>query len=75
MTMASKQTWDTYLSQNVVHSDEELQSMIKEVVETVHTLERMYGANKASLFVRALVLDYQSLIGMANVRGISYEAL
>ncbi len=49
--MASRQTWDKYRSPGIVETDEEVQSMIRDVVETIHTLERMYGAKGSQLQV------------------------
>ena len=71
--MASKQSWDNYRSPGHVKTDEELQSMIRDVVETIHTLERMYGAVGAQLVVRGLLQDFHALSGMANARGLNYE--
>jgi hypothetical protein len=72
--MASRQTWEKYRSPGVVETDEEVSSMIRDVVETIHTLERMYGADRAQLTVRALLLDWQALSLMASSRGIrNYE--
>ena len=72
--MASKQTWDNYRSLNYNKgSDEELLSMIRDVVETIHTLERMYGAGDARLVVRGLLQEWHALSGMANARGLNYE--
>lgn len=72
--MASRSTWDKYRSPGIVETDEEVTSMIRDVVETIHTLERMYGAEKAQLTVRALLMDWQALSGMASSRGIrNYE--
>jgi hypothetical protein len=79
--MASRQTWQGYNEPNadglcVVETDEELVSMIRDVVETIHTLERMYGQSKAQLTVRALIMDWQALSNMASARGIrSYERI
>jgi hypothetical protein len=72
--MASKQTWDKYRCPGIIETDEELLSMIRDVVETIHTLERMYGHKEASFTVRALLVDFFSLEGIAHSRGISnYE--
>jgi hypothetical protein len=73
VNMASQQTWANYHSSNTNKgSDEEVQSMIRDVVETIHTLERMYDA-RAQLLVRALLQDWHALSGMAKARNISYE--
>ncbi len=48
--MASQQTWDNYHSSNTNKgTDEEIQSMIRDVVETIHTMERMYGGRRGTL--------------------------
>lgn len=71
--MASKQSWDNYRSPGIVKTDEELLSMIRDVVETIHTLERMYSTGGAKLVVWGLLQDYHALSGMANARGLNYE--
>ena len=71
--MASRETWDKFRSPGIVETDEEVQSMIKDVVETIHTLERMYGATGSQLIVRALLQEWHALSGMAQARGITYE--
>lgn len=72
--MASRSTWDKYRSPGIVETDEEVTSMIKDVVETIHALDRMYGAERAQLIVRVLLLDWQALSSMASSRGIrNYE--
>jgi hypothetical protein len=75
--MASQEVWTRYSTQGIINEgEEEVRSMIKDVVETIHTLERMYGVVKAQLVVRALILDYQALAGIANARDIrNYERL
>ena len=72
--MASRQTWENWRSQNPNKGDdEEIQSMIRDVVETIHTMERMYGDTGAKLIVRALLQDWHSLASVANARNIKYE--
>ena len=71
--MASRQTWDKYRSPGIVETDEEVQSMIRDVVETIHTLERMYGIAGAKLTVLGLLQEYHALASMASARGLTYE--
>lgn len=71
--MASKQSWDNYRSPGIIKTDEELLSMIRDVVETIHTLERMYSQGGAKLVVWGLLQDYHALSGMANARDLNYE--
>lgn len=72
--MASQQTWDNYHGPNPDKgTDEEIQSMIRDVVETIHTLERMYGVKGAQLTVLGLLQEYHSLASMASSRGLNYE--
>jgi hypothetical protein len=75
ITMASRQTWENWHSQNPNKgSDEELQSMIKDVVEAIHTLERMYGSVASKFVVRSLLQDWHSLSETAKARGLAYES-
>jgi hypothetical protein len=71
--MASKQTWDNYRSPGIVKTDEELLSMVKDVVETIHTLEKMYSNGGAKLVVWGLLQDWHALSSMASSRGLTYE--
>lgn len=72
--MASQQTWDNYHSSNPNKgTDEEIQSMIRDVVETIHSLERMYGGAGARVVVVALLQDWHNLSGIAKARNINYE--
>ena len=72
--MASQQTWANYHSSNTNKgTDEEVQSMIRDVVETIHALERMYGHPRAQLLVTALLQDWHALSSMAKARDIKYE--
>jgi len=72
--MASSQTLANYRSQNTDKgSDEEIQSMVRDVVETIHALERMHGHEGARLVVRSLLQDWHSLSSIASARGIKYE--
>jgi hypothetical protein len=71
--MASSLTWNTYHNKGVIETDEEVLSMVRDVCETIHCLERMYGTDRAQLTVRALLLDWQALSGIASVRGLHYE--
>jgi hypothetical protein len=72
--MASQQTWNNYRSHNTNKgSDEEIQSMIRDVVETIHKLERMYGIAGAAFTVRSLLQEWHSLSDIAKARNITYE--
>lgn len=72
--MASKQSWDNYRGPNQNKgSDEEVLSMVKDVVETIHTLERMYPNGGAKLVVWGLLQDWHALSGIAQARGLNYE--
>jgi hypothetical protein len=73
--MASSQVWANYRGPNTYKgSDEDVLSMIRDVVETIHSLERMYGAAGSQLVVRGLLQDWHALRGMADARGITnYE--
>lgn len=76
--MASKQTWDNWQNPKVLNKgdDEEILSMIRDVVETIHNLERMYGTGDARLTVRGLLQEYHALVGVANARNLpNYERL
>lgn len=72
--MASQLTWANYHSSNPSKgSNEDVQSMIRDVVETIHTLERMYGGHGSKLIVTALLQEWHSLRSIADARGITYE--
>lgn len=69
--MASKEVWNNWHSTSLNKgSDEEIISMIDDLVETIHSLEKIYG-DKSALFVRALFLDWISLRCIADARGLS----
>ena len=73
--MASNQIWENWHSprQNK-GEDEDILSMIRDVVQTIHNLERMYGPAKAQLIVRGLLQEWHALAGVAEARGLrSYE--
>ncbi len=72
--MASRQTWENWRSPNINKGeDEEILSMIRDVVETIHNLERMYGSG-ANLIVRGLLQEWHALAGIADARGLrAYE--
>lgn len=70
--MASSSTWQNYRSPNPNKGDnDELLSMISDVVETIHNLERMYGHAEARIIVRSLLQDWHTLSGMAEARGLT----
>jgi hypothetical protein len=69
--MANQSTWERYREVGTIETNEEVSSMIADVVETIHGLERIYGNTMSALIVRALLVDYQALIGCANSRRIT----
>lgn len=72
--MANNMVWENYRSSNPDKgTDEEIQSMIRDVVETIHKLERIYGAAQSRIVVCALLQDWHALSHMAKARGITYE--
>lgn len=76
MTMASKQVWETWHNPKALNKgeDEDILSMIRDVVETIHNLERMYGNEVARLTVRSLLQEYHALASVANARDLrNYE--
>lgn len=73
--MATQETWDRYKSPGIIESDDELRSMIKDVVDTIHNLQKMYGRG-SEMVVYRLIQDYYNLQLMAGARGFSdYEHL
>lgn len=60
--MDTKKAWEQYHSpgQSPVE-DDVLLTMIQEMVDTIHNLERMYGNHRAQLMVRSMLLDYNTL--------------
>jgi len=74
--MASQQTWENWHNPKVLNKgeDEEILSMIRDLVQTIHNLERMYGNERSQLVVRSLLQEYHALVSVANARDIrSYE--
>lgn len=72
--MASKETWTKYQNSGVVGTDEELVSMISDMVVTIRNLEKMYVQGQSMLTVRALLQEWHALSGVAFHRGImDYE--
>jgi hypothetical protein len=76
LNMNTKEGWARYHSpsQGPVH-DETLLAMIQELVTTIHTLERMYGKERAQLLVRSMLLDYQTLSNWAWHRNLPHAQL
>lgn len=73
--MASQQTWENWHGSNLNKGeDEEILSMIRDVVQTIHNLERMYGPTRSQLIVRGLLQEWHALAGIADARGLkAYE--
>lgn len=73
--MASKQVWENWHSSSRNKgSDEDILSMMSDLVTTISSLEKIYGSKTASLIVRSLLLDWTSLKNIADARGIrNYE--
>ncbi len=69
--MASKQVWENWHGPSLNKGeDEDILSMIRDVVDTIHSLERMYGNVAARLTVRALLQEYHALVSVANARDL-----
>lgn len=69
--MATKDVWDNYRSRNLNKgTDKDILSMMRDVVDTIHNLEKMYGARGSQLVVRGLLLEWHALAGMADARGL-----
>lgn len=74
--MATREVWLNYFSSNQNKgSDEDIQSMIKDVVMAISLLERIYGAKEARLVTAELLNHYLSLKSIAQARGISHHPL
>lgn len=73
--MANRQVWENFRSTNTNKGDnDEILSMIRDIVETIHSLERIYGQIGSRLATTALLSDWHSLRSIAEARGIStYE--
>lgn len=74
--MASRQAWETWHNPKALNKgeDEDILSMIRDVVETIHSLERMYGNVAAHLTVRGLLQEYHALVSVAHARNLrNYE--
>jgi hypothetical protein len=61
--------WIEYQNTGTVRNDEVLVAMLHEVIDTIHSLDKIY-AGKAALMVRAMIADYQALDGMAFHRNL-----
>ena len=68
--MASKETWFYYSTRGFIETDDEVKSMIEDVVDVIHSLEKMYSASGSALIVRAIMADYIALTGIADARGL-----
>jgi hypothetical protein len=69
--MASKETWEIWHGPALNKGEnEDILSMISDVVETIHSLERMYGNVAARLTVRGLLQEYHALAGVADARDL-----
>jgi hypothetical protein len=64
------EAWEKYRNPGFIVSDEALVAMLHEVVDTIHTLERIYGTVQAQLLVRVLLIDYSTLSTMAYSRNL-----
>ena len=73
--MASRQVWENFRSLNTNKGDnEDILSMIRDAVEAIHSLERIYGQTGSKLATAALMDDWHSLRSIAEARGINnYE--
>lgn len=70
MKVDTTQGWADYQGPGYVSSDDQtLIAMLQEVVDTIHTIERIYG-QKAALMVRGMHADYHALNNMAWHRGL-----
>lgn len=69
--MASSQVWANWHGPALNKGeDEDILSMISDVVETIHNLERMYGNAAARLTVRSLLQEYHALVSVAEARDL-----
>lgn len=73
--MASRQVWENFRSNNPNKGEnEDILSMIRDAVEAIHSLERIYGQVGSKLAITALLDDWHSLRSIAEARGIrTYE--
>lgn len=73
--MASRQVWENFRSLNTNKGDnEDILSMIRDAVEAIHSLERIYGQTGSKLATTALMDDWHTLRSIAEARGINnYE--
>lgn len=62
--------WKSYHQTGIVKSDDELLLMIGDVVETIITLETIFGVREANLVVRSLIQEWNALRMMADARGM-----
>lgn len=69
--MASLGTWVNYHSGNTNKgTDEEVLSMIQDVVDTIRLLEKMYGPKEVKLVTRSLLDEWNTLRQMADARNL-----
>jgi hypothetical protein len=68
--MDTKEGWESYNSSGCIPDDGMLLAMMDDVVNTIRSLERMYGTSRASIVVRGILNDWHALSGMAHARGL-----
>lgn len=68
--MVPFEIWQTWRERGTIEADQDLLAMLKELVNTIQSLERMYGGRGASLVVRSLLMDWQSLMYCAEARNL-----
>jgi hypothetical protein len=64
------QAWKEYNTVGTIQSDQAVLAMLQEVVDTIHSLEKIYGTTKSALVVRAMIADYHALSGIAFHRNL-----
>lgn len=68
--MNTNVAWRAYHQHGTIDSDNELLTMLQEVIDTIRALERIYLA-KSSLVVSGMLSDYTRLLHMARARDLT----
>lgn len=75
MILTSKNDWEQWRNKGIINSDDILVEMIREMVDTIHQLEHIYG-DKARIVSSSMIMEYYALTQIAFSRGIdNYQRL
>lgn len=61
----NKAAWEQFNKDGIVPSDDDVLSMLQDVIDTIQTLTKMFSKGQAGLVITGLIPTYQSLESMA----------